>query len=41
MPTLYDRVGKHDAVASVVKKFYDHLMANPKLAAYFKGKDMT
>lgn len=39
--TLYDRLGGGDAIGEVTAEFYDRVLADPLLAPYFDGIDMT
>ncbi|AEH36147.1 group I truncated hemoglobin [Halopiger xanaduensis] len=38
--TLYDRLGGEDAIAQVVDRFYDRVMADEQVAHYFEDVDM-
>ena len=40
MASLYERVGGEAAVTGVVNKFYDIMVADPRVADFFKGKDI-
>jgi hemoglobin len=40
-PTIYDEIGGAPAVAAVVDAFYERLLADPDLRAYFAGKDLV
>jgi len=39
--TIYDEIGGAPAVTAVVEAFYQRLIADPDLMAYFDGRDMT
>jgi hemoglobin len=39
--TDYDRIGGGPAVSAVVARFYEAVLADPALAPYFTGVDMT
>lgn len=38
--TIYDEIGGAPAVTAVVDAFYERLIADPDLMAYFDGRDM-
>jgi hemoglobin len=38
--TIYDEIGGEPAVTAVVDAFYERLVADPDLMAYFEGRDM-
>lgn len=38
-PTLYERLGEGDAIAAVVDEFYDRVLADDELEAYFENTD--
>jgi hemoglobin len=38
--TIYDEIGGAPAVTAVVDAFYERLIADPDLMAYFQGRDM-
>ena len=38
--TYYERVGGNAAVTGVVDQFYDRVLADPELVAYFDGVDV-
>ena len=38
--SLYDRLGGHGAVCLVVNKFYDFMLEDPRVKAYFVNTDM-
>jgi len=38
--TIYDEIGGAAAVTAVVDAFYERLIADPDLMAYFQGQDM-
>lgn len=40
-PTLYQRLGAEDAIRAAVDEFYVRVVADPLLAPYFTGTDMT
>lgn len=40
MPSIYDRLGGHDAVGLAVDRLYERLLADPELAGYFAGRDI-
>ena len=40
MPSIYDRLGGHDAVMLAVDQLYDRLIGDPQLAPYFAGRDI-
>ena len=39
--TLYDRVGGDDAIAAAVDGFYERVVTDPTLSAWFEGVDLT
>ncbi|GAA2897688.1 group 1 truncated hemoglobin [Streptomyces mexicanus] len=39
-PSLYDQLGGEPAIATVVDLFYDKVLGDPALAAYFTGVDL-
>lgn len=39
--TLYDRLGGEEAIAHVTSSFYGTVLADPSLAPYFDGVDMS
>lgn len=39
--TIYDEIGGAGAVTAVVDAFYERLIADPDLMAYFAGRDMA
>lgn len=39
-PTLYDRLGGHEAIRAVVDDFYDRLVADPELGPFFDDADL-
>ncbi len=41
MPTLYERLGGRDAVFLVVDRFYDRVLADPRIERFFSGVDMA
>ncbi len=41
MTSLYDRLGGEGAIASVVDKFYDFILIDPKVNHFFSTTDMT
>ena len=40
-PVLYERLGGEGAIQAVVDRFYERVTADPDLASYFAGVDMT
>ena len=40
-PSLYDAVGGADALRTAVDRFYAAVLADPQLAPYFEGKDVS
>jgi hemoglobin len=40
-PTLYETVGGADALRLAVDRFYVAVLADPQLAPYFEGKDVS
>lgn len=40
-PSYYDQIGGADAVKAAVGIFYDRVLADPELAGYFAGVEMT
>lgn len=38
--TLYDRLGGHGGIRTVVDEFYDRLLADDELGPFFAGADM-
>jgi len=38
--TLYERIGGEQAIAMLVDKFYDRVLADPELAPFFKDTSM-
>jgi hemoglobin len=40
MPSIYDRLGGHDAVELAVERLFDRLVADPDLAPYFAALDV-
>jgi hemoglobin len=40
MPSIYDRLGGHDAVRLAVDRLYDRVTGDPVLAPYFAGVDI-
>jgi hemoglobin len=38
--TIYERIGGHAAVATVVEEFYRRVLGDPALAPYFVGVDV-
>jgi hemoglobin len=40
-PTDYERIGGGRAVAAVVDRFYELVLADPRLAPFFVGLDMS
>jgi hemoglobin len=40
-PTLYDRIGGSTAVRAAVSEFYDRLLADPRVAPFFKDTSMV
>jgi hemoglobin len=38
--TLYDRLGGRDAIAAVVDRFYERVLADERLAHFFEDVDM-
>jgi hemoglobin len=40
MPSIYARLGGHDAVELAVNQLFDRLIGDPELARYFAGKDV-
>lgn len=38
--TLYDRLGGRDAIAAVVDRFYDRMLADETVAHFFEDVDM-
>lgn len=41
MSSLYERLGGEAAVAAAVVRFYEKVMADPSLAGFFKGLDLS
>lgn len=41
MSTIYEEIGGAPAVTAVVDAFYERLLADPSLVAYFGGKNMA
>ena len=39
-PTLYETLGAESGIRTAVDQFYDRVVADPRLAAYFQGVDM-
>lgn len=39
-PTLYEQVGGHEALAAAVTVFYQRVLADPDLRAWFDGVDL-
>ena len=39
-PTLYETLGAETGIRTAVDQFYDRVVADPRLAAYFQGVDM-
>jgi hemoglobin len=39
--SIYDTIGGENALVSVVDDFYDRVLADPDLASYFAGANMT
>lgn len=37
--SLYDKIGGEAALSTAVDKFYELVLANPKLSPHFKGFD--
>jgi truncated hemoglobin YjbI len=40
MPSIYVRLGGHDAVKLAVDQLFERLIADPERAPYFAGKDV-
>lgn len=40
-PTLYDEVGGKAAIGPIVDDFYDRILADPDLQAFFHGRNMA
>jgi len=41
MATLYEKLGGEPAIDSVIKKFYDYMLADNRVAPYFANTDMN
>jgi hemoglobin len=41
MASVYDEIGGADSVAAAVQLFYEKVLADPSLAAYFEGTDLS
>lgn len=39
--TVYDRIGGHEALTAVVDDLYTRILADPKLAGFFSGTNMS
>ena len=39
-PTLYETLGAETGIRTAVDQFYERVVADPRLAAYFQGVDM-
>lgn len=39
--TLYDEVGGKPAIGPIVDDFYDRILSDPNLVAFFQGKEMA
>jgi hemoglobin len=39
--TIYEQLGKENGIRTAVDDFYRRVLADPDLAAYFEGVDMT
>ena len=39
-PTLYEALGAETGIRAAVDQFYERVVADPRLAAYFQGVDM-
>ncbi|HEX5113766.1 MAG TPA: group 1 truncated hemoglobin [Pseudonocardiaceae bacterium] len=39
--TVYDRIGGHEALTSVVDDFYVRVLGDPSLAGFFSGTNMS
>ena len=39
--TLYERLGGHEAIASVVDEFYDRMLDDERVAGFFENVDMA
>jgi hemoglobin len=40
-PTIYEAIGGDTALVAVVDDFYDRVLADPELAGFFAGTNMT
>jgi hemoglobin len=40
-PALYDRLGGEEAILAAVEQFYVRVLADPMLAPFFKGVEMS
>jgi len=41
MTSIYDEIGGHDALTTVVDDFYRRVLADPQLAPFFSGTNMS
>lgn len=41
MSTIYSQIGGHEALEAVVDDFYDRVLADPELAGFFTGTNMS
>jgi len=41
MSTIYRQIGGHEALETVVDDFYDRVLADPELAGFFTGTNMS
>jgi hemoglobin len=41
MSTIYEQIGGHEALETVVGDFYDRVLADPELAGFFTGTNMS
>jgi len=41
MPTIFDQIGGYEALEVVVADFYDRVLVDPELAAFFTGTNMA
>jgi hemoglobin len=41
MSTIYEQIGGHEALETVVEDFYDRVLADPELAGFFTGTNMS
>jgi hemoglobin len=41
MSTVYSQIGGHEALEAVVEVFYERVLADPELAGFFTGTNMS